>query len=113
MSEIALVGDIETGLAFRTVGVHAVTPGNDEDAGAVIARLAREGYRIVLVTEPFAREAGEEIMKVMGRTDVCVLSIPASSGATGYGMELVRQMSIRALGADVLFKSLSPHDRLS
>ena len=107
MSEIALVGDVETGLAFRTVGLHVVTPGDDESASAAVARLAREGYRIVLVTEPFAREAGEEIMKLMDRTDVCVLSIPAAGGATGYGLELVRQMSIRALGADVLFKSSS------
>lgn len=103
MSEVALIGDVETGLAFRTIGVHVVTPETDDEVPGLISRLAQEGYRIVLVTEAVAEKFADDIMKILDKTDVSILSIPAMSGSTGYGIELVRKMSIRALGADVLF----------
>lgn len=103
MSEVALLADYETALAFRAVGVETVVCEQADKVPDMIRELADRGVKIILVTETYAEGAQDEIFKVMNRHEVSVLSIPAISGSTGYGMEMVRRMSIRALGADVLF----------
>jgi len=103
MSEVALLADYETVLAFRGVGVETVVCEEADQVAALIRELAGRGVKIILLTEAYAREAQDEIFRAMTRHEVSILSIPAISGSTGYGMEMVRRMSIRALGADVLF----------
>ncbi|MFH0965594.1 MAG: V-type ATP synthase subunit F [Planctomycetota bacterium] len=103
MSDIAFIGDQETALAFRAVAVRAAVPDAPEHALDLLNREIAQGAKIIFITEEYAAAFQEDILRLMNRRDVAILAVPAMSGPTGYGMELVRRMSIRALGADVLF----------
>ena len=103
MSDVAFIGDHETALTFRAVAVRCAVPEAPDQALELLNREVAQGAEIIFITEEYASALQEEILKLMNRREVAILAVPAMSGPTGYGMELVRRMSIRALGADVLF----------
>ena len=107
MSDVAFIGDHETALAFRAVAIRAVVPKAPDRALELLNREVSRGAKIIFITEEYAAALQDEILKLMNKRDVAILAVPAMSGPTGYGMELVRRMSIRALGADVLFANSS------
>ena len=53
--KIAVVGDRDTVLAFKSLGVDVFPVLNEREANFTITRLANENYAVIFVTEQIAK----------------------------------------------------------
>lgn len=102
--KIAVIGDKDSILGFKTLGVAAFPVTNSEAALAVLKKLAAESYGVVFITEELARDLGEVLAELNKRFLPSVVLIPNSKGTLGLGMQKIKENVEKAIGADILFK---------
>lgn len=104
MSEykIAAVGDRDSVLGFKALGLDVFPAGDAEEAKALLHRLAKDNYAIVYLTEGFAQHMGAEIARYKDSLTPAVILIPGREGSLGIGMANVKTAVERAVGADIL-----------
>lgn len=104
MSEykIAALGDRDSVLGFRALGLDVFPVEDVEEAKAALRRLARENYAIVYLTEGYAKDMAPEIARYKDALTPAVILIPGREGSLGIGMDAVKTAVERAVGADIL-----------
>lgn len=104
MSEykIAALGDRDSVLGFRTLGLDVFPAENVEEARTTLRRLAKENYAIIYLTEGYAKDMGPEIARYKDALTPAVILIPGKEGSLGIGMDAVKTAVERAVGADIL-----------
>ena len=100
MYKIAVIGDRESILGFRSLGL-SVFPCSQENAAAILHKLAGENYAIIYITEHYAVKIKEEIAKYSDRVTPAVILIPSRQGTLGLGLQNVKLSIERAVGADI------------
>jgi len=103
MYKIGVIGDKDSILGFKAVGLPvfpAVTP---QEAGEKLHELAREGYAVIYITEQLAKDITESIDQYSDKKFPAVILIPGNQGILGIGMQNIRKSAERAIGADILF----------
>ena len=102
MSEykIAALGDRDSVLGFRALGLEVFPAEDVEQAKATLRRLAKENYAIIYLTEGYAKDMGPEIARYKDALTPAVILIPGKEGS--LGMENVKTAVERAVGADIL-----------
>ncbi len=102
--KIAVIGDKDSILGFKTIGVDTF-PVTDSDAALdILKRLVTEHYAVIFITEQLARELEEIINDLNKRYLPAVVLIPNSQGTLGIGIEQVKRNVEKAIGADILFR---------
>ena len=96
----AIVGDGDSSMVFKAAGVDAFPAEDAKKARDTLRKVARE-YPVIFLTEELARELGDFLKRFDEEPYPVVLSIPSKNGATGYGAEVIRRASERALGVDL------------
>ena len=61
MHKIAVIGDKDSVLAFRALGVHVFTAIEGNDARKIVDKLAKDEYGIIFITEQLAQEIPDTI----------------------------------------------------
>ncbi len=104
MSEykIAALGDRDSVLGFRALGLDVFPVENVDQARDQLRRLAKESYAIVYLTEGFAKDMGPDIVRYQDQLTPAVILIPGREGSLGIGMANVKTTVERAVGADIL-----------
>ena len=102
MSEIAMIGDRDSILGFKALGV-AIFPVNTRDESVeALQEVIKQEYKVVFITEQIA-PSPEEIANIIGdRTFPVVTMIPSNRGSTGLARSRLRTLVRKAAGADVL-----------
>lgn len=102
MYKIAVLGDRESVLGFRTLGLQAVSAETAEEARQALHRLAKEEYAIIYLTEQYAAKLESDIARYRDALTPAIILIPGKSGSLGIGMQNVTKTVERAVGADIL-----------
>lgn len=104
MSEykIAAIGDRDSVMGFRALGLEVVPAEDPEGAKAALHRLAKENYAIIYLTEGLAQHMGAEIARYKDAVTPAVILIPGREGSLGIGLDAVKTAVERAVGADIL-----------
>ena len=103
MYKIAVIGDRDSVLGFRALGLD-VFPTEDTDAGRrTLHRLAQEDYAVIYITEALAAVLPAEIEAARLAPRPAVILIPGISGNTGEGLAAVKKSVEQAVGSDLLF----------
>ena len=97
MYRIAVIGDPDSVLGFKALGLEVCPAEDVEQARQAIHRMAKENYAILYLTEQLAAQLQSEI----ARTPAIIL-IPGKEGSLGIGMANVTNAVERAVGADIL-----------
>ena len=100
--KIAIVGDGESITVFKAAGIDAFPAENDESAKEILRKAAKE-YKIIFLTEEFARPLAPFLKRFDEEPFPVILPVPSKNGATGYGEELLKNAMERALGVDILY----------
>ncbi len=100
--KMAIIGDGDSILAFKSVGIEAFSVVNHEEAEKLIKTLAKD-YKIIFITERLAKESDETIKKYAETPYPIILPVPDKKGSDGYGMENLKRAMDKALGVDILF----------
>jgi V/A-type H+-transporting ATPase subunit F len=105
MAKIGVIGDHDSVLLFKAVGLEVFFEDEGERANRTLHRLAREGYAAVFVTEKLFADCAETIEEYKGQAYPAIIPIPDNQGSRGIGEKLLRQNMEKAVGMDILSNS--------
>ncbi len=103
-SNVAVIGDRDSILCFRAIGVRTFTVSEPKEAMTVVRRLLKERVSVVFITEQIAEGIMDLVDEVGGMSLPSVVLIPSNQGSLGLGMGRIRQTVTRAVGADIFGK---------
>ena len=101
-SNLAILGEKESILCFKAAGVDTFGATND-DVASILRRLDKQ-YKVIFVTDNFAEQTAETIKKFDDQTYPIVITLPSKAGSNGSGLALLKSLSEKALGVDILNK---------
>ncbi len=101
MYKIAVLGDRDSVLGFKALGLDTFFAEDAEEARHTLHRLARENYAIIYVTEQLAGQLAEDIDRYKTQVTPAVILIPGRGGAMGLGAQALQSAVERAVGADI------------
>lgn len=102
MHKVAVVGDRESVLGFRALGLEVYTPENPEEARRVIDRLAKEECAVIYLTERLAVQIKETVTRYDGELLPAIILIPDRDGSLGIGSRAIRERVEKAVGQNIL-----------
>ena len=98
-----MIGDRDSVLLFKAVGLHVVAQSDPEKASRLIHQLARQDCKIIYLTEPLYQACQEAVQKYKSEPFPAIIPIPDSHGASGVAMAQIKANVEKAIGADILF----------
>ncbi len=101
MYKIAVMGDRDSVLGFRALGLDTYFVEQADEARHTLHRLAREDYAIIYVTEQLSTLIAADIAKYKTSVTPAVILIPGKSGSLGLGAQALQTAIERAVGADI------------
>jgi len=104
MLKIAVLGERQTVMGFKALGL-AVFPVTDgEDAKRTFRQLTHQGedYAIIYVEESFAEALQREIDRFKDSPNPAVILIPGKEGSLGLGLTALNAAVERAIGSNIV-----------
>lgn len=102
MYKIAVLGDQESVLGFKALGLEVAFADTADEGREALHRLAKQGCAIIYVTEQLAAGLAADIARYKDSVTPAVILIPGKGGSLGIGMANVTKSVERAVGADIL-----------
>ncbi|MCK4807651.1 MAG: V-type ATP synthase subunit F [Candidatus Aegiribacteria sp.] len=100
--KIAFIGDADSVLGFRALGVETVVPMNMDSAREQFARLVKEKTSIIMITENMMDHLQEQIDETVHMAIPSVVVLPGITGTQKRGEDTIRELIIRAVGVDLM-----------
>ena len=102
MYKIAVLGDRDSVLGFKALGLDVVSVESPEEARHTLHQLAKgSGYAVIYVTEQLAAKLGDDIARYKDQVTPAVILIPGKGGSLGLGQSALQSAVERAVGADI------------
>lgn len=102
MYKIAVMGDQDSVLGFKALGLEVCPVATAEEGRVALHRMAKEDYAIIYMTEQLAAQLPGEIARYKDALTPAIILIPGKEGSLGIGMANVKSAVERAVGADIL-----------
>ena len=103
-SKIAVIGDIDSVLAFKAVGVEVFDATTAEQAQSLIKKLTQSGqYAVLLIAEGLAELIPETLAKAKLQAYPAVVPIPTTERPSGFGLSGIKSDVEKAIGVDIIF----------
>ena len=99
---IAVVGDWQSVMGFRALGLDTYPVTAPEEAREIIHRLAKEDCAVIYLTEQLAAKLGDVIARYKDELRPAIILIPGREGSLGIGKDNIQRAIERAVGADIL-----------
>ena len=100
----AIIGDGESILVFKAVGVEPFAVKSSAEAEKVLAEIAKL-YKIIFITDDFAAEIDDKIQRYNSQSYPIITSIPSKTGSNGYGESVLTRAMEKALGINIFAES--------
>jgi len=101
--KIGVIGDKDTVLAFKSLGVDIFPALDEKEADQHLVRLAKENYAVIFLTEQLAKNMKERLDYYRNRIIPAITLIPSNRGSLGIGISEVKKSVEKAIGVDILF----------
>ena len=100
--KIGVVGDKDSVLAFKALGIDVFPVVGDDEARKTIDRLAKNDYAVIFVTEQVAVGIEETIERYTREVLPAVILIPSNQGTLNIGMQRISDNVEKAVGVNIL-----------
>ena len=108
MYKIAVLGDRESVMGFKALGLDVIPAETVEEARRDLHSMAKDPeYAIIYLTEQLAAQMPDEVARYKDRLTPAVILIPGVAGNTGKGVAQVKKSVEQAVGSDILFSNQS------
>ncbi|MBC8499011.1 MAG: V-type ATP synthase subunit F [Candidatus Atribacteria bacterium] len=104
MYKIALIGNRDTIIGFKLLGVSLFPLTEMEEAVELLTKLVKEEYAVIFVTEDIAGQILEKIEILQKTSFACITIIPCKSEKKYLGLKILRKNIEKAIGTDILFR---------
>lgn len=98
---MAVIGDKDSVLAFKALGIDVFTPHEEKETRKTINFLAKEDYGIIFITEEIASKVGDTITRYDHQFTPVVIPIPSNQGTLHIGMNRIHENVERAAGINI------------
>lgn len=102
MYKIGVVGDKDSILAFKALGIDVYPVTEPDEARITINKMAAEKYAIIFVTEQIAKDLQETIERYNREIIPAVILIPSNQGSLNIGMQRINDNVEKAVGVNIL-----------
>lgn len=102
MYKVGVVGDKDSVLAFKALGVDVHTVTNENMARRTIDTLAKNQYGVIFVTEQIASMIPDTIGRYDREIIPAVILIPSNQGTLSIGMDRINKSVEKAVGVNIL-----------
>lgn len=102
MYKIAIVGDKDSVLAFKILGVDVYISLDAQEARKIIDRISKEGYGIIFVIEQVAKDIPETIKRYNSELIPAIILIPSNKGSLNIGLANIDKNVEKAIGSNIL-----------
>lgn len=99
---IAFIGDVDTVLGFRALGVETIVPDDADDARKQFERLVKQKTSVIMITEKIMDFLQEQMEEVVHMAIPAVVVLPGITGTLKRGEDTIRELIIRAVGVDLM-----------
>ena len=99
---IAVIGDWESVMGFRALGLDAYPASSPEEAREIIHKLAKEDCAVIYLTEQLAVKLEDVIARYKDALRPAIILIPGREGPLGLGQTALKAAVERAVGSDIL-----------
>ncbi|WP_055665787.1 V-type ATP synthase subunit F [Desnuesiella massiliensis] len=102
MYKIGVVGDKDSILAFKAIGIDVYPVIEIEEARKTIDRMAADNYAVIFVTEQVAKDLEETIERYNKSMLPAIILIPSNQGSLNIGMQRIQDNVEKAVGVNIL-----------
>lgn len=102
MYKIGVLGDRDSVLGFRALGLDVFPVENITEARQTLHRLAKDQYAVIYVTEQLAAEMPAEIDSYKDELTPAIILIPGRDGSLGLGSSALQSAVERAIGSGII-----------
>lgn len=100
--KIGVVGDKDSVLAFKALGIDVFPVIEHDEARKTIDRLAKNDYAVIFVTEQVAQNIEETIERYNKAVLPAIILIPSNQGTLNIGMQRISDNVEKAVGMNIL-----------
>lgn len=98
----AFIGDADSVLGFRALGVETYTPLSGTEALGIFRKLVKEKAAVIMITEDMLIHLKSEVDQVVSLPVPAIVVLPGVSGSKHTGEDTIRNLIIRAVGVDLM-----------
>ncbi|HCO18878.1 V-type ATP synthase subunit F [Gudongella oleilytica] len=102
MYKVGVVGDKDSVLAFKALGVDVNTVTDREEARRIVDTMARSNYGVIFITEQIASLIPDTIERYDKEIIPAVILIPSNQGSLNIGMNRINENVEKAVGSNIL-----------
>lgn len=102
MYKVGVVGDRDSVLAFKALGLEVATCNNPEESRRAVDKMARDGFGIIFITEQLASQIPETINRYNSTMVPAIILIPSNQGTLNIGMDRINENVEKAIGSNIL-----------
>lgn len=102
MYKVAVMGDRDSVLGFRALGLDVFPLEDPAEAKKTLHRLAHSDYAVIYITEQLSSLLSGEIARYKDNVTPAIILIPGKTGSLGLGVQALHSAVERAVGADIL-----------
>ena len=100
--QIAAVGDWESVMGFRALGLDTYPVTSADEAREKVRALAKTSCAVIYLTEQLAKDMEDVISRYKDEIRPAIILIPGRQGSLGIGKNNIQRAIERAVGADIL-----------
>ena len=100
--QIAVIGDWESVMGFRALGLDTYPVSSVEEAKEKVHELAKTNCAVIYLTEQLAKDMVDVLNRYKDEVRPAIILIPGREGSLGIGRENIQRSIERAVGADIL-----------
>ena len=100
--QIAAVGDWESVMGFRALGLDTYPVSDVAEAKETIRELAKGDCAVIYLTEQLAQGMDDVLSRYKDELRPAIILIPGRQGSRGIGKNNIQRAIERAVGADIL-----------
>lgn len=104
MYKIGVVGDKDSILAFKALGLDVFPVCDKDDTQKIVDKLAATDYAVIFITEQAAINIPETIERYNKAVLPSVILIPSNQGTLNIGLQKIRDNVEKAVGVNILDK---------
>lgn len=102
MYKIGVVGDKDSVLAFKALGIDVYPVSSIEEARKTVDTMAAKMYGVIFVTEQVAKDLEETIERYNREILPAIILIPSNQGTLNIGMKRISDNVEKAVGVNIL-----------
>ena len=106
--QIAVVGDWESVMGFRALGLSTYPVTSVDEAKKTIHDLAKADCAVIYLTEQLAKDMPDVLERYKDDLRPAIILIPGREGSLGIGRDNIQRAIERAVGADILSSPRNP-----